>query len=262
MGRRPRALANLQRRALPLLEPDARPSASPDPRLCPDAVVRALRPLLSEHRRQRIERVLRHRLLSVTVVLENLHDPHNGGAVLRTCEALGLVQVHVVEHKERFSSSPRVTQRAHKWTGVDRHATVEGCLQQLAGWGYTCWAAVPPPPGERPRAGELVAADRPLALVFGNEHAGLSQQALACCQGRFAIPMFGFTESLNLSVSVAVALQQVTARRRQQLGRPGDLPPAAVDQLRAAYYAASTRYATDVVWRALRGLVHSAPTAG
>ena len=238
---------------MPILSPPFALPRPVDPRLTPEVVIRALAPLQYPERRRRIERVLRHRLLSVTVVLENLHDPHNGGAALRSCEALGLTHVHVVESCEQFQASHRVTKRAHKWLTVYRHPTVESCLELLQSWGFCCWAAVPPRPGFPPSERQ-VQADRPLALLFGNEHEGLSPAARRLCDATFNIPMYGFTESLNLSVSVAVATQQATARRRQHLGRPGDLPPAALQQLRAGYYALAERHAVPVVLRYLQGV--------
>ena len=237
---------------MPSIFPPFAPVPSPHPRLDHEAVVRTLAPLLSHERVHRIEQVLRHRLATVTVVLENLHDPHNGGAALRSCEAMGLTHVHVVEPLEPFRTNHKVTKRAHKWLDVYRHSTIQGCLELLQSWGFCCWAAVPPVPGSRPVTRPQVAVDRPVALIFGNEHAGLSQAAQAHSHGTFQIPMFGFTESLNLSVSVAVSLQQVTARRRLHLGRGSDLPTHARDQLRAAYYWLSARHALPVLMRYLQ----------
>ena len=237
---------------MPSLFPPFSRTPSPDPRLSHEAVVRALTPLLSQERVRRIEQVLRHRLATVTVVLENLYDPHNGGAALRSCEAMGLTHVHVVEPITPFEANRKVTGRAHKWITIYRHSTVDGCLELLQRWGFRCWAAVPPALGSRPDTGPQVPVDRPVALLFGNEHEGLSPRARELSHGQFNIPMFGFTESLNLSVSVAVSLQQVTARRRRHLGSGGDLTRAARQQLRAAYYGLSSRHAAEVLMRHLQ----------
>lgn len=215
------------------------------------ALVELLSPLLSDDRRQRIEAVLNSRLLSVTVVLEKPHDPHNAAAVLRSCEAFGLCHVHVIE-AEPFAPSRRVTRTSHKWLRVVPHADSEICVRTLESWGFRPLAAVPPSLLRGRELPSPVLADRPLALLFGNEHAGLSEGARTLCHGVFSLPMFGFCESFNLSVSVALALAQVTAARRQALGQSGDLPPEAMEQLRAAYYARSTPYAADVVLRHLR----------
>jgi tRNA (guanosine-2'-O-)-methyltransferase len=213
--------------------------------------VRWLAPVLSERRRRRIEQVISSRLFSVTVVLENLHDPHNGAAVLRSCEAMGLLHVHVVEGVEPFRYSRKVSQNAHKWLNVYHHRSVEECLLFLKGAGFVCWAAVPPPVGATDPDEYQAQVERPLALVYGNEHQGLSSCALALCQQRFSIPMQGFSQSLNLSVSVAVGLSHAVTRRREHLGRAGDLSREAKSRLRAACYAQSTRHGPDLVLRGL-----------
>jgi tRNA (guanosine-2'-O-)-methyltransferase len=242
---------------VPWLEPSARPVPSPDPRLTPDTVARWLGPLLSKRRRRRIERVVCTRLASVTVVLERLHDPHNGAAALRTCEAMGLYHVHVVEGEQApFRFSRKVSQNAHKWLNIYVHDSIEDCIGYLRRAGFVCWAAVPPllsAQASTPGARRLGSVDltRPAALVFGNEHLGLSDEALSACEESFSVPLQGFTESLNLSVSVAVSLHSVVGGRRRLLGRVGDLPDGARDQLRAAYYALSTRHTVPIVLQRL-----------
>ena len=238
---------------MPHLKPGRRPTPSPDARLTPERVVRALTPLTSRARRERLDSVLSHRLATVTVVLENLRDPHNGAAALRTCEAMGLTDVHVVEERETFRSSPKVCLRSDKWINVHHHPTAAGCLDTLLSWGFSCHAALPPELGCATGPGDWPAADRPVALVFGNEHYGLSEAAVERCNGRFAIPMQGFMESLNLSVSVAITVVEMTRRRREHLGRTGDLPPEALTRMRAGYYARAVGHAAEVVLRDLKG---------
>lgn len=247
---------------MPLLGPDSLIPRPHDPRLGPDLVVRSLAPVLLPERRRRIERVLHRRVLSVTVVLENLHDPHNGAAAMRTCEAMGLHHIHVVEGREPFSFSRKVSVSAHKWLAVYLHPSIEACLGYLAGAGFSCWAAMPPPLHARAADRIEVSVERPVALVFGNEHEGLTPRALALCPKRFSIPMHGFSESLNLSVSVSLAAREVVARRRAALGRLGDLSPRALAQLRAFYYAVSARHAAAVVSRALNAQTETAEIKG
>lgn len=235
-----------------LLSPDDRPHPPADLKLTPELVINALLPVISPQKARRIEQVVLQRLVSVTVVLEDLYDPHNGAAVLRSCEALGLMHVHVVQNKETFSFSRRVTHNAHKWVSVYKYDTIDDCLGTLHGWGFASWAAAPPALEERCIHPPSIDVRRPTALVFGNEHAGLSPRARELCQRCFSIPMYGFTESLNLSVCAAVALHQVTTDRRRLLGAPGDLPPEERQRLKAGYYAQSTRHAADVVWQALQ----------
>lgn len=224
--------------------------APPDPRLEPERVSACLRAYVSARRRRRIERVLDQRLIGATVVLEHPQDPHNGAAVLRSCEALGLVHVHVIAGSAGFAFSHKVTQNAHKWLNVYLHGDTRSCLARLAGWGFRCLAAAPPTLGSRVNDDALDLAG-PVALVFGNEHGGLSAEAFESCERRFHLPMYGFSESLNLSVSAALALSRLVAQRRARLGRPGDLPKEGRARLRAAYYLQSVRCAADIVLRQL-----------
>ncbi len=239
---------------MPHLTPDKRPKPSPDPILSPEVVVSALGPVMKSARRRRIDRVVRHRLASVTVVLENLRDPHNGAAVLRSCEAMGLAHVHVVEERQKFSASPKVSQRSDKWINVYHHPTAEACITRLHDWGFRCFVATPPALHSNPGDAAWPAVDRPIALVFGNEHLGLSDRARELSDGRFSIPMRGFMESLNLSVTVAITLAEMTRRRREHLGSPGDLGPEQAERLRAGYYVRSVKHAPDVVMHQLRRL--------
>ncbi|MBK8479904.1 MAG: RNA methyltransferase [Proteobacteria bacterium] len=216
---------------------------APHPALEPAAIIRALGPVLAPRRRQRIDRVVAHRLWGVTVVLEAPHDPHNAAAVLRSCEALGLLDVHIVPAAGGFTFSRRVTQHADKWLNIYLHRSVEGCLDWLTAAGFICCAACPPPLGaSAPTSAWSPPAGRPLALVFGNEHAGLSASAAAACARRVHLPMHGFGESLNLSVAAALAVAAAVEARRRWIGAPGDLPASARARLRAAYYVRATTH--------------------
>jgi tRNA (guanosine-2'-O-)-methyltransferase len=236
---------------VPLRDPAAVALPPPHPRLTPEGVVSELGPYLEPRRRARIETVLHQRLVSVTVVLENLYDPHNGAAALRSCEALGLTHVHVVSGAGRFKFAHGVTQKADKWLDVYIHQSTAACIAWLQRAGFACWAAAPPAVGSSPEP-VPVAVDRPVALIFGNEHEGLTGEALSLCDHRFHLPLYGFSESFNLSVSVALALREVVGRRRDLLGRPGDLPERALARLRAAYYARATSHAALLLHAALQ----------
>ncbi|WP_428267604.1 TrmH family RNA methyltransferase [Haliangium sp.] len=203
----------------------------------PDKITSTLRPLLTEDRIERIEAVLAARLSSLTVAIENLHDPHNGAAVVRSAEAAGLSALHVAEPLERFSFSPAVTIGAEKWIRVVRHQGFKSCADTLRESGFTLYAACP---GAELSLDEID-LERPAAVVFGNEHEGLTQRAIDACDASFGIPMHGFSQSLNLSVSVAVTVFQLAARRRAVLGRLGDLDEQERAIARARWYALSVR---------------------
>jgi tRNA (guanosine-2'-O-)-methyltransferase len=163
----------------------------------PDAVVTALAPLLSAERMARIEAVLDRRLVGLTVVLENLYDPHNGAAALRSLEGIGLGAVHAIEASGPFRASPAVTIGCEKWVELHHHPDVDAARAALASAGMTLCAAVP---GADMTVDDLPPLE-PCALVVGNEHEGLTAAAVAVCTRRIAIPMHGFTRSFNLSVA-------------------------------------------------------------
>jgi tRNA (guanosine-2'-O-)-methyltransferase len=219
----------------------------------PATVVEALEPLVSAERAARIEQVLDARLGSVTVALENLYDPHNGAAAIRSVEAFGLSTLHVVEQAQPFSFAEGITIGCEKWISIARHRDVAGCAAALRGAGFRLYATAP----EAGRTVEQADVSGPVAVLFGNEHAGLSAEAAAACDGALAIPMAGFTRSLNLSVSVALVISRLAERRRAALGRAGDLPAQERARLRARWYALSVRGAAQVVARYVSGQTHS-----
>jgi len=215
----------------------------------PLSEIEILREFVSEARQRRIEQVLSARLGGLTVVLENLHDPHNGAAALRSVEGFGLCELHVVEAVEPFKFSSKVTQGCEKWVAIHRYPTFEACAAALHARGFSLWAALPPSVGAPTVDVEALDVAHPTALVFGNEHAGLTPEAAARCDGRFSIPMTGFTGSFNLSVSVALSVFECAHRRRAVLGG-GDLDEAARTVLRARWYRLSVDAAEAILRRA------------
>jgi tRNA (guanosine-2'-O-)-methyltransferase len=220
--------------------------AKPDPAASdPARVCAALGPLLLDERRTRIDEAAAARLGGLRVVIENLHDPHNGAAVLRSAEAFGVQRVEVIESVEPFRFSSTVTQGCEKWLDVVRHKTLAAAVAALRADGFAIYAAVP---GATATVDDLDFS-RPAAVMMGNEHAGLTAEAIAAADVPFGIPMPGMTRSLNLSVATALVVERAASLRRRVLGRPGDLDDAAVLSLRARFYAASVRGAELVLAR-------------
>jgi len=212
----------------------------------PAAVCAALAPLLLEERRARIDAAVAARLGGLRVVIENLHDPHNGAAVLRSAEAFGIQRVDVIESSERFRFSSTVTQGCEKWLDVVRHATLDAAVAALRADGFVIYAAVP---GAEASVEDLNFS-RPAAVMVGNEHDGLTAEAIAAADVRFGIPMHGLTQSLNLSVATALIAARASTLRRSALGAPTDLDDEAILALRARFYAASVRGADVILARA------------
>lgn len=211
----------------------------------PDEIIASLKEVVAEVRCRRIDQVAAGRLAGVMLVLEDLHDPHNGGAALRSCEAVGLCEVHVIQRQDRFRTSSKITQGCDKWLDVVQHRDSTECLTALRRRGYRLYAAVPSATKRLEDLDPLV----PAAFLIGNEHAGLSAEARALCDDQFTIPMHGFSESMNLSVATAITLYTHTSRRRAALGADGDLGPERLAELRARYYVRDVRGAVAIVRR-------------
>jgi tRNA (guanosine-2'-O-)-methyltransferase len=214
-------------------------------RFGPEAVTRVLEPMLTPARVARIEQVLDARLASVVTVVEDTYDPHNAAATIRTTEALGLQELHVIE--ARFSATKGVTKGSHTWIDLRRWPTATEAATALQARGFRVLATLP----DAPHSIDDVDVSAPLAIAFGNEHAGLSAEAIAACDGAIRVPMYGFSESFNLSVTVALAMSQIANRRRALLGRTGDLSVDQRRNLRARWIALKVRAAVGIVERAL-----------
>jgi tRNA (guanosine-2'-O-)-methyltransferase len=174
----------------------------------------------TEERLRRMSKVVSQRLGSVTVVMENLHDAHNVGAVVRTAECYGVDTLHVVEMPNPYNPHKGISQGADKWLEVKRHQGLNRVMGDLMAAGYTICAA---DVGEGCIPLAELPVDKPLAILMGSERDGVSDRAKKLVDVRFSIPMVGFTESFNVSVSAAVVLHEITQRRRQYLGTQGDL---------------------------------------
>jgi tRNA (guanosine-2'-O-)-methyltransferase len=181
--------------------------------------------------------VIAKRTRSLVPVLEDLADPHNGAAVLRSADAFGCHEVHVIEKHHSFAISHRVSRGTERWLELVKHRSTEACLAHLASRGYQVFVAAmdgtltPEDLARVPRA----------AIVFGNEHRGVSEAVRRAAAGTYAIPMVGFVESLNVSVASAITLY-VASR-----GRHGDLDEAAQMEIRARFLLAQVKDAERIV---------------
>ena len=180
----------------------------------PERVIRALEPLVLDRRRDRLKEVIASRLASVTVVFDAPHDPFNGAAVVRSCEAFGVQTVHVVERTEPFLAAGSVARGAQKWVDVVRHGDAASATARLRSEGRELVGAHP--------AGDLLPEDLAsiprLALVLGNERDGITDELDRACARRVRVPMRGFIDSLNVSVTAAILLDHAVRRRAGDLG--------------------------------------------
>ena len=173
--------------------------------------------LRSPRRAEKIRRVLAHRQPDCTVVMENIHDPHNVSAVLRSCDAVGMLRVELLYTVEKFPHiGKKSSSSANKWLELRKNKSVDGCYKTLRDEGFTIYATHL---GGSPVSLYDLDMTKKVALVFGNEHRGVSEEARAKADGIFQIPMLGMIQSLNVSVACAVSLYEML---RQRLAK-GDL---------------------------------------
>lgn len=172
----------------------------------------------TERRQARLRHVLEKRQPDLTIVLENVHDVHNASAVLRSCDATGVLGAHLVYTDEPPPERAfnRVTGAgASKWIELFRHDSIEECYRELREQGFKIFATA-----LRAESKSIYEVDytTPVAVVFGNEQRGASEAAIALADGALHIPMMGVVESLNISVACAVTLYEA-ARQRLTAGQ-------------------------------------------
>ena len=165
----------------------------------------------TQQRLARLRSTIERRQPTLHLVLEDVHDPHNVSAVLRTCEAVGVGTVHLVYVAEKFPKIGRTSSAsAWKWVDIRRYDSIEECYGTLRAQGCQIYAT-----DLSERAQSLYTLDlaSPAALVFGNEHRGVSPEASQRADGNLLIPMTGLIQSLNISVACAVTLYEAFRQR-------------------------------------------------
>jgi tRNA (guanosine-2'-O-)-methyltransferase len=199
---------------------------------------------LTPERKARIDQVVASRTRTLTVVMEAFADPQNVNAVLRTCEAFGIQTLHVVEGPMKpYDRNKKISQNADKWLEVTRWRSTAECLGRLKQDGFAIYATHL---DERATSLEALSFAGKVALVFGNEHRGVSPEALALADATYAIPMRGFVQSLNVSVAAAISLHRAVERREAERGRHGDLPEADAAALRERFYVLAVKQRTRI----------------
>jgi tRNA (guanosine-2'-O-)-methyltransferase len=164
-------------------------------------------------RQDRVRGVLSRRQPDLTVVLENIHDPHNVSAILRSCDAVGVLAVHAVYSMEEAPAGAFARQTsasAAKWVEVERHPSIPSCYEALHRDGFHVLATAIGPKAQSLFSWDLTG---PTAIVLGNEMRGVSDEALALADGAIEIPMTGMVQSLNVSVAGAVCLYEAYRQR-------------------------------------------------
>ena len=208
---------------------------------------------LTPERQKRFEDILKYRTQHVAVMLEDLFQPHNASAAVRSCDCFGIQDIYVVQNEYEFQTTKGVSMGAEKWStlhhyeeqGVNNSAA---CIVDLKKKGYKIAATTPHT--ESVMIHELP-LNEPVVLMFGSEKPGLTEQAMDVADYHVKIPMFGFTESYNISVSVALSLYEITRRLHTMPGEVWELNLRTKNELRMDWARKSIKPAKELLLRYL-----------
>ncbi len=168
---------------------------------------------LSPNKQELFERYASERTNYITVVLENVYQEHNASAVVRSCDCLGIQNLHVVEQRNEYKVQTEIALGASNWVNIHNYSdpknTTTNCLKALKKQGYKIVATTP---HDNSQSIFEIDLSEPIAFVFGTEKEGISQEVLDEADETTFIPMYGFTESFNISVSVAIVLSAIRRR--------------------------------------------------
>jgi tRNA (guanosine-2'-O-)-methyltransferase len=176
--------------------------------------------MITESREKKFKDTIAKRQFDLTVILENVHDPHNIGAVLRTCDSVGVSEVFIKAPdkfntlKEYMQNSP-TSMGAAKWIQIHFFREIHDCLSSVKKKGYVIYGTHL---DEQAKSLYTLDLSQKVALLFGNEHAGITEEALKYVESNFIIPQVGLVQSLNISVACAVSLYEAY-RQREAKGR-------------------------------------------
>ncbi len=165
--------------------------------------------ILTENRKERFLQVLSKRTNHFTIAMEDIFQLHNTSAVMRSCEVFGIQQLNVIEERYTKSIDKEIAMGAQKWVDVNRFESISNCISTLKSKGYQIIATSP---HENDCDLDNFDISKPSAFFFGTERDGLSEEVLQKADGFLKIPMAGFTESLNISVSAAIIIQNLMSR--------------------------------------------------
>ena len=165
----------------------------------------------TEERLEKITRVVRSRQFSLNVVLENIHDPHNVSAIFRTCDAVGIPEVSLLYNSEEFPKISKVSSAsAMKWVDYEKYTDTGECFNALRDRGYRIYATALT---EKSKGLYDTDLTQKAAVVMGNEHRGVSEEAASLADELIVIPMYGMIQSLNVSVATAVICYEALRQR-------------------------------------------------
>ncbi len=206
-------------------------------------LVEYLSQFLTDPRKEAIENSLAFRTRYITVCLEDIFHSQNASAVLRSCDCFGIQDLHIVEREHRFTPNPLVAKGTYKWLTLNRYREAEGytpgLIADLRAKGYRIVATTPHQGDVSLENFDL--AKGKVALFMGTEHTGLSKDVLDNADEYLKIPLYGFAESLNISVATAIIIHHLSLRLRDGDDIPWQLTHEEQNALRLSWIKASVR---------------------
>lgn len=207
------------------------------------------------HKKECIEKVLSLRTRHISVVMEDIYQSQNASAVIRTCEGMGIQDVHVIENDSVYQINKKVLKGANKWIDLIRYRekntdNTSVCFDYLKRNRYKILGLDPSEDGTSIH--DIEPAEHKIALVFGNELKGLSEYALKNCDIKVHIPMQGFTESYNVSVSAAISLSILLTKLKKESAPTVGLTQAEKDVIRLQWYRKIVRRSDIIVQQFMR----------
>ena len=172
---------------------------------------------ITDERCEVLQRTVAQRTHYMRILTENMFHPQNASAIMRHCEAFGIQQIHTVEDRCKFDPSVNIVRGTQKWVDVEHHETTAEALQVLKSEGYRIVATTPHRCSATPETFDVTKGK--FALVFGTEHAGISDEVIEAADDFLMIPMCGMVESLNVSASAAILIYMLSERIRQSVER-------------------------------------------
>ena len=210
---------------------------------------------MSPERTEKFKRVVKARQANLCVILENVHDHHNIGAVLRTCDSVGVKEVFVIyseDHldQEHLYLGTRAASGARRWVDVNYYTDVKACFEHVRKNYQNVFCTHL---GESSKSLYELDLTENVALLFGNEHEGVSEAALEYCDGNFLIPQYGMVQSLNISVACAVSLYEAL-RQRTEKGFYTDSPTLTETEQEALFNEYNRRHVLKIKNKSVKRL--------
>ncbi|CAN5390841.1 RNA methyltransferase [soil metagenome] len=169
---------------------------------------------MTDKRLSKIRNVVAHRQKGITLILENIHDSHNVSAILRSAESAGIDKLYLVYNTNKFPKIGRISSgSAKKWVELIRYKNISECYEVLKKDGYSIYSTYLDKSPVNNKSLFDIDLTKNSAIVIGNEHEGVSEEAVKLADGNFIIPMYGMVESLNVSVTAAVCLYEALRQR-------------------------------------------------